>query len=85
MLRSCIISRISDIEKTHGVSRDRAAMSFTASDEFKDMLFEQYSRVEDSNSPNFLNISDCKISCCMAFILSIFKSSDSADSSALAY
>ena len=42
MLRSCIISRIADIEKTHGVSRDRAAMSFTASDEFKDMLFEQY-------------------------------------------
>ncbi|VVH60063.1 hypothetical protein BSPCLSOX_2559 [uncultured Gammaproteobacteria bacterium] len=42
MLRSCIISRISDIEKTHGVSRDRAAMRFTASDEFKDMLFKQY-------------------------------------------
>jgi hypothetical protein len=30
------------IEKTHGVSRNRAAMYFTASDEFKDMLFEQY-------------------------------------------
>jgi hypothetical protein len=42
VLRSDVKNRIADIEKKHGVSSNRAAMRFTASDEFKDMLFEQY-------------------------------------------
>ncbi|VVH64344.1 hypothetical protein BSPLISOX_1755, partial [uncultured Gammaproteobacteria bacterium] len=42
VLRSHIDNRIADIEKTYGVSNKRAFMYFTASDEFKDMLFKQY-------------------------------------------
>jgi hypothetical protein len=41
VLRADIRNRIADIEKKHGVSSNRATMRFTASDEFKDMLFEQ--------------------------------------------
>ena len=42
VLRADIRNRIADIEKKHGVSSNRATMRFTASDEFKDMLFKQY-------------------------------------------
>jgi hypothetical protein len=35
-------NRVAEIEKTYGVSNKRAYMKFTASDEFKDMLFKQY-------------------------------------------
>jgi hypothetical protein len=42
VLRTHVKNRIADIEKTYGVPNKRAAIQFTASDEFKDMLFKQY-------------------------------------------
>ncbi|VVH66173.1 hypothetical protein BSPLISOX_597 [uncultured Gammaproteobacteria bacterium] len=41
-LRASIKVCVADIEKKYGVSNKRAIMRFNASDEFKDMLFEQY-------------------------------------------
>jgi site-specific DNA-cytosine methylase len=41
-LRDSIKDHVADIEKKYGISNMKAIIQFSVSDEFKDMLFEQY-------------------------------------------
>jgi hypothetical protein len=41
-LRDSIKVHVADIEKKYGISNMKAIIQFSVSDEFKDMLFEQY-------------------------------------------